>query len=397
MCYFSVLCFFIAKHTFLLGGLLLNKRFFEILTEVAYGLVKKEQQYEKRIKDENYQYFQQPELIASIQKLALFMLENGVVNESGFPIAPKNETDAILNYFSKTLDEWPCIESSNYHSLIMGLVEEERLVHVYDNDLYFYTTDWCKELADECRTLNEDATQQSVYLKLRRVSKDGQYIYLRKFIIEHPIIDMSEKFKFINEGEKIGLEKNLLEEIIDAAYEVIPPNVVGECSYCGWTVSEKYKHKSCIDSRCRFETDNFSNINSISQTNTKMRLKSGVMKYICLPGKDELELVMFCNKLKIEANLWPNKDSYDVQIKLKNKILAIDVKSYYSPYLLAYHIEHKGVFNKLNSNEEAILVIPNYRILKQGYLEIVNKSLPSSNIKCLSMKQLQKRLREEVK
>lgn len=376
----------------------MRKRFFELLTEIAYGLVKKELKYENMDKDENYSYFQQRELNTSIQKLALFMLEHGIVDVEGIPIAPKNETDAILNYFSKPLDEWPCVNNQLFHEVLVFAEDEERLVHVSANKTDFYTTEWCREFADQCRKYDQNAMQLAVYQKLLLVSNE-QYKFLRKFIIEHPILDITALYHFKRDGKNLGLEEFYLENFIQEAYEKLPvTNVLGECSYCGWTVVQNGLHKRCIDSRCKKETDSFFNIKNIEDPLTKMRLKSGVMKYMCLSGKDELAIIKYCEKLRLQSTLWPDKDRYDVRIETKNGVLAIDVKSYYSPYSLAYHIEQNGLFNRLSDGEQPILVIPNDRIRKKGYLEIINDILPvSKNIQCLSMNQLKKLLRDGVK
>lgn len=392
--YFSVLCL-LSQSAFFYGVIEMKKIFFDLLTEISYGLVRKEFEYEKKQKDDNYRYFQQPELVSSIQKLALFMLENGIVDEIGCPLAPSNETEAILHYFSKPLNEWPSAENHVFQKLILFADEEERLVHVY-GDTYFYTTEWCKELADQCRKFNQDIMQQDVFIKLRQVTEDEQYRFLRKFIIEHPIIDLKAKYDFERKGKMLGLESIYLEEFINVAYEKLPENVLGECSHCGWTVMHnKFQERSCIDSRCKYETDGFIKIQNIEHPHMKMRLKSGVMKYICLPGKDELELVEYCNKKKVTAILWPEKDRYDIQINNRNQILAIDVKSYYSPYALAFHIEENRIFNRLNENEQPILVIPDHRLRKRGYIQIVQRVLPE-NIQCLSMKQVKRLITEGV-
>ncbi|WP_341302154.1 hypothetical protein MHB44_07135 [Lysinibacillus sp. FSL H8-0500] len=375
----------------------MKKKFFELLTEIAYGLVNKELAYENMEKDENYYYFQQQELIKSIQKLALFMLEHRIVDDDGIPIAPNNETEAIIYYFSKPLDEWPCAVNPAFNELKMLADDEEVLVHVYENDTFFYTTEWCKELADQCHEYNQNAMQQAVYQKLMQVTEE-QYRFLRKFIIEQPILDVKASYDFKRTGKISGLNEMFLDEFIKVAYEPLPANVLGKCRYCGWTVIQSTIHSRCIDSRCKLETDGFFFIEDIVQPNTKMRLKSGVMKYICLPGKDELELIKYCQKLRLQTILWPDKDRYDVRIETKSGVLAIDIKSYYSPYSLAYHIEQNGLFNRLNEDERPILVIPDHRIRKQGYLEIVKHTLSVyKNIQCINVKQLKKLLREEVK
>lgn len=388
-----MLCVIIRRAHFFYEVIILEKEFFELLTEISYGLVKKEKKYETVEKNENYSYFQQPELASSIQKMGLFMLAYEIVDEIGAPLAPKNETDAIINYFSKPLNEWPSVKNPNFHPLLVFAREEEVLVHTYDHSSAFYSSEWSQELASICRTYNDEAMQQSVYQLLVRVSSE-QYTFLRQFIIEHPLLDIAVKSKFRQKGKMLKLEESFLMEFIEMAYEELPINVYGRCDFCGWTVIQGSTRKRCSDHRCENETDGFKKISNIDRQPEHLRLKLGVMKYMCLPGKDELALISYCEKLNLKSTLWPDKDRYDIKIELEDVTLAIDVKSYFSPYSLKYHIEQKGVFHSLKNDEIPILVIPNERIRKQGYIEIVKQGLaPTAKIQCLKMRDLERMLK----
>lgn len=373
----------------------MEKKFFGILTDLAYGLQQKQLAYEKLRKNGEHVYCQQPELTKAIQELGLFMLENGIVDGKGFPIAPQNETDAINNYFSKTLDEWPCAQHPYFQDLLVYQEEEERLIYLNSNRTHYEITSWCEELAAGSRNFNYDAMQGAVYEEFAFV-KDEQYVFLRKYLIDNPIIDLIGKYEFAQTGKKIGLTEEYMERFIKTAYESIPEKVVGVCGYCKWTVIETTFKKRCIDSRCLHNTDNFINVEEIVDKETKLRLKPGVMKFMSLPGRDEMELYEYCKVKNLDVILWPEKDSYDLKIEIQSIVLAVDVKSYYSPFLLANHLENKGVFKRLKGNERSILVIPDHRVQKKGYLEIIQTALLGKKVECMTMKTLKKILREEA-
>lgn len=374
----------------------MQKKFFGILADLAFGLQKKQFVYEKLKKNEEYFYFQQPELVKAIQELGLFMLENGIVTEEGVPLAPQNETDAINNYFSKTLDEWPCGKHPHFQNLLVYQENEERLIYLSPERTHYEVTSWCEELAAASQSFNYEAMQGAVYEQFAFVSEE-QYVFLRKYIIEHPIINLIDKYEFNQSGKKIGLTPDYMDKFIETAFEPIPENVVGICGFCKWTVVKTTFNKRCIDRLCYNNTDNFFHVEEIRDKTTKLRLKPGVMKFMSLPGKDELELYEYCKALKLDVALWPDKDRYDLKIVTSSTVLAVDVKSYFSPYLLAHHIESKGIFKNLQGSERRILVVPDHRVQKKDYIQIIRNILDDKGVESMTMKSLKKIVREEAK
>lgn len=381
----------------------LERTFYELLTEIAYGLVVKEETYNKN-RDNEFGYFQQPELISAIQKFALMMLKMNILDEKSIPIAPKNETDALLNYFSLPLEEWPPTANENFY-FHYGFDAEDFLVYMYKDNTMFYTTDWCRELADECKKYNQNTMQNMVFQEMFN-TEPHQYVFLRKFIVENLLIGLKENRDFLKMGKDIGLDNTFLKNFIDLAYEPFSSNVIGQCGYCGWTVTKDRIKLRCIDYRCSGETDGFLKMTKLAIANDfedakapVLRLNAGVMKYICLPGKDELAIQKFCDPEHSKTELWPDKDRYDLKIEIAGEILAVDVKSFRHPYSLKYNIEQKGIFNKLYPNEKPFLIIPNDRLRKNGYIDIVKQALPvSKEITCISMKEFEHMIkRKEAK
>lgn len=65
------------------------------------------------------------------------------------------------------------------------------------------------------------------------------------------------------------------------------------------------------------------------------RLRHGVMRYMCLPGQLELKIQKIAEKCGCGAELWPDRDKYDVKITLPDgQVWAIDAKTHRNPYML---------------------------------------------------------------
>lgn len=352
------------------------EEFWGLLGDVSYGLVKKQNIYRKNIEiDESYRYFQTAELERSIQKLNLLMLRHGIVSENGEPIAPKNETDAVINYFSHSMQYWPTAKYNKFQNILDE--ELEPLIHLTNGKTKYTVTETCRELAMESLTYNQDMMQKQVFYLLTQLNQE-QYVFCRKWIIQHPLMDRLQTLDLQDEMKTLGIEDFLMDTFIQTAYEQLPINAIGICGHCGWTVMKDINRYYCIESLCRKKTDNFNEIESFNEKNNLLRLKSGVMKYMMLPGRFEIELEKYCDKLGVACELWPKKDSYDLKISLPNKVYAVDIKSYFNPFSLKHHLMKNGVFNGIPNELEAYVVIPNYRQdRKKGYLEIL-KSVPKN-------------------
>lgn len=59
------------------------------------------------------------------------------------------------------------------------------------------------------------------------------------------------------------------------------------------------------------------------------------MRYMCLPGQLELKIQKIAEKCGCGAELWPDRDKYDVKITLPDgQVWAIDAKTHRNPYML---------------------------------------------------------------
>jgi len=249
------------------------------------------------------------------------------------------------------------------------LVEDlEPLIHLVNKTKYF-VSDMGRRLAEESTTYNEDFMQKKLYYLLKQLNEE-QYAFCREWIIGHPLLkDRLELLSLKEQLQHIGLTEVDIDSFIKNAYEEIPSNVVGECGYCGWTVEQYGLENYCIELFCRERTDNFSNKILLNEKNNIKRLRSGVMKYMMLPGRFEIELAEYCEVMGYGYELWPQKDAYDLKISISDVKYAVDIKSYFSPFNLRHYLKEKGVFNGVSSNMKKYIVIPDYHLKKTGYID----------------------------
>lgn len=364
---------------------------YEILTEIAYGLKSK---MDKSIKmknnlwESNQKYIYDEYLIRAINKLSAWGIKYKIFNNY---FIPKNETDAIVNIFSRSIKNW-IKELENYlNEDLSDLYYDESLIELYGENKY-KITECCDELASECSIYNMDSEQFKLFKRLRSLDQN-KYTYLRKFIIENPIIGVRERSKLSEHIKRMGLIEKKVDEFIDLAYEKIPNDAFFYCSNCGWTVSMKGDgSKKCIDNRCREKTNNFEELEELGDTRMKLRLKPGIMRYFSLPGILELNIEKFCIQNNLEYTLWPNNDSYDIKVQgRKGNIIVIDAKDYSNAFTLAHSLlKSNNIFNKVEYTKAFIVVPDEAKKRKYDYCTVVNKALKrvNENVSCITITEL---------
>lgn len=370
----------------------LTHEFLLLLQDIAYAVKNKEAMYIKSLESsDNLRFIQNHELEECITRFHFLMLKYNITDEKGMPIAPKNETDMLINYLSKPLKIWPIMKSGITINLDF---EEETLINLYDNKRKYYITDLCRELAMESSTYNLDFMQRNVYNLLSQMT-DKQYRICRKWIIEHPIIDRVQKLDLENYFQDFGISKDITQLLIKRCYEVVPIQTVGRCLQCGWTISRGRQEKYCIDRTCRTNSDDFSTFDVLDDLETYYRLNRGVMYYFSFHGRFEVELNEYCMSLGIESQLWPNHDSYDLQIISEKNVYAIDLKNYRNPYQLKYVLQNKDTFKSAPINAQRLIIVPDERFLKEGYARIVEDAKKGA-FKVMKLESFKMLLKKEV-
>lgn len=370
----------------------LTQQFLLLVQDIAYAVQKKEQMYREHLAANNEpKFIQNHELEDCITRLNLLMLKYSITDEEGLPLAPKNETDMLVNYFSYPLSSWSMMQ---HEKLIDLEFEEDPFINLYDQDQKYYITDLCREYAMESSSFNQDFMQKKVYGLLRLLTED-QYRYCRRWIIEHPIIDVVTKMNLEQQFIDQGIPLHIAQPLIKNCYEKLPSHTIGRCSYCGWTVIEDGHNKYCIDTKCRASTDDFSKVEPLDDLEVYYRLKSGVMFFMSFHGRFEIDLNEYCNSLGIESELWPNHDAYDLHVTIGEKQFAIDVKNYSNPYRLRNSILNKGIFKEAPYKAERLIVVPDDRFVKEGYAQIVEDA-SKGEFQVMKVSSFKRLLKKEV-
>lgn len=234
--------------------------------------------------------------------------------------------------------------------------------------------------------------QRIVYEKLRQL-KQEEYVELRRFFIENPIV---EEKKIRNLKLKYA-QNEIARSAIQSAYEVIQEDCC-ECPKCGWTMKKERGRIRCQGRSCEQARCLSIELKEIKGDGETLRLRRGVMKYLAVPGILELEIVKHCKKWKVQSELWPEMDLYDVKITFpRGEVWAIDAKAVHEPYFLRQKIREDGGF-PAGDYEKGLYVIPD-EIVKEvpDYKAIINSELKNfgdKRIRCVSLRDLKREIRK---
>lgn len=164
---------------------MITNEFYSILCEIAYGLRNKVKEYDKESKKQHFtkdnynHYVKDPYLIRSINKLYAFALKNKCINEKGEVLAPKDETQAIENYFSIGIGKWIDNWCESMKKVLRDFIDIDPLVMLAPNNK-FILTETCKELAMECTTYDKDAEQYKLFKQLRKLEQSGYVVRYKR-------------------------------------------------------------------------------------------------------------------------------------------------------------------------------------------------------------------------
>ncbi len=371
----------------------MNKTVFEkILALVCYGL------NEKIIEASNEDVLAAPISLRLRQGLSMLGME-AIRVFSDDKIAEYLEKINITEFIEQMavfpvaswFNDWP---DNSYNDITNSLLFQcGSLVELIGNNQYILTDD-CREIIDSFESDILPAIDEKNVFKLLKNLSQEDYVAVRRFLIEKPLINASIKKNFILSNTHI---KENIVRILDSAYESIPENSF-ECPECGWTVNIVDHRRFCSSVNCRKsekqprQCDNFSH-----------RVKLGIMRYICTPGKLELSIYKYCmdiqknNQCDLKCQLWPESDRFDLLIVMGKEKWGIDAKAVRNPYLLAQKISNDQPFQTADF-EKGFYVVSDELVKEYPhYIEICNKVLTSKErFKCVKESTLRKLIREKV-
>lgn len=204
-----------------------------------------------------------------------------------------------------------------------------------------------------------------------------RYRAFRRFLIDHPYAT----FDVVQDGLLAAdVQPGLL-------YEAIPPSrrhrrpsgeVVYPCPRCRWPMPivgdlVQCSSPACRDAGARFRCrtgdapllalGTLSAPEPVAVSADMAQLRRGVWRYTLLPGLVELALADRLNRLDgVSVELWPERDRYDLRIRVGTHTWVVDVKDWGSAPALARHLSH------VEPPELVHIVVPAHKKQQLGVL-----------------------------
>lgn len=347
--------------------------------------------YEKERQKVDGEYCYSKRLLHGIN---IFQSLNYKYNSKHFDFSKMHEQCFITEYAMKPVSQWfegwEDTEALKLESQLFYCME----ALVGDSGFNtFYVNDNCEDYIEYFeKDIIAGVEQRAVYDCLRALNQ-SEYVYLRKYLIENPIVKIEDLRKL-----KIKYSQNdIALQVIENAYEEINEDCF-VCPKCGWTLQKEKIGMRCQNRSCTDVKYIQGELCSISGESGMLRLRRGVMKYIAVPGRLELEIHNYCNKHKVQSALWPDMDTYDIQIVFPNgDIWAIDAKAIREANFLREKIRQDGGF-PTGDYKKGFYVIPDeYADERTDYVDIINKELDkigNLNVRCIRLRDLKKEIRE---
>jgi hypothetical protein len=249
-----------------------------------------------------------------------------------------------------------------------------------------FPTELCQDLAcvayDVEAELSEQHFIEQVFHICQGASDPQAYTDFRRVLIEKPVMTALEMLQCCQ--LKPSLE--ILRDLLPQAYENAPLDymVKGKffcCPTCGNLQQPNYEQTSfsCENGRCRRLASKWGQGRVLEAQEQVYWLKRGQRSFIAHPGLAELRLEKRLIDLGIEVEMWPEFDSYDLRFKLPRKTIAVDVKDWSSPFLLAHKVQEKP-FPSSPHWDEAYYIFPKERKQEQpDYVRAFSNTCNSSN------------------
>lgn len=255
-----------------------------------------------------------------------------------------NETEMICKKFTRPVKEW----FEGWDESVLQDIKKccfwdiGPLIYVDEIESNYTLTGECLDYLDSEEFDLTSIDEHIVFNLMKQLSQDN-YVYIRKFIISHPLLTDIERKKLLLHFNN----EQIIMDLVASAYEQTPEETYC-CPNCGWTMTFKGLQPECCHRDCV-------DIPILKEKCEKIepeyvyRLKIGVMRYICYPGKAEIEIENICNQLNVKSELWPELDRYDIKIIFANGACwGIDAKTYSNPYFLSKSIEKDNYFRSAN-------------------------------------------------
>ncbi len=230
-----------------------------------------------------------------------------------------------------------------------------------------FSTQLCQDLACMTNDVEADLSEshfiERVFSTCQAASSPQAYADFRRFLIEKPVMTAFELLQCANTYPSLDILRDLLmEAYTNAPFDYMVDGKFHCCPTCGNLQQPNYERTrfACESERCRRQSVKAGQSRIVNAHDQIYWLRRGLRRFVVYPGRAELRLEKRLLDLGIKVEMWPEFDSYDLRIQLPGKTIAVDVKDWANPFLLANKVQEKGV-PALPVWDEAYYVFPNER------------------------------------
>lgn len=358
---------------------------------IAKGLMEKD----RLLKESPTQYPHSPQLQHGINMFLAASLELGNVDES--ILAYAHESAFLAHFIQEPIADWfkswDTDVCESLHLTEQPFYGYGAFAYCLSSDKYVPSEDCTEFLETQEANVIEGTDEHMLFELIRQLSQE-EYVQMRQYIIEHPILSDAEYHSavllFAKNEHSLKALKCAYERFFEKAYQ---------CPTCGWTMTMGKHGPVCHSAYCTTRQPSLDQALVIDGTSSTVhRLKKGIMRYFVQPGKLELDIANFCKSKGLATQLWPHMDLYDIEICFPdNEIWAIDAKAYHNPVSLRNWIQSRGGF-PAGEYQQAYYVIPTE--FKKGdsqYTTIVNQALRKQpQVECITLRTLKSRINRKV-
>lgn len=235
--------------------------------------------------------------------------------------------------------------------------------------------EWAVEAADVAAEVHESALVSQVKTVAGGLGRPEIYAAWRLFVTEHSVLTPLEMITAKNRFVDVPQWATL----VDDAYEEVPPEatVVGQIAVCGeceqWIAPSTTGQWRCATWRCTVSHTGGNPV--MIPAHGAYRLRRELVRWIALPGIPEVRLARALAARGARVVLYPALDALDLFAAWPcGYSVAVDVKDWLKPYLLARRIKRFPVWSEPHpyAYRRAALVVPADRMRgNPAYCQIV--------------------------
>lgn len=259
-----------------------------------------------------------------LDKLAALKLLRGETPPTGVP-------DLLADWCRRPLATWGLVLEEGAIGDSDRLLDGQMPTRACEN--------WAVANPDVEAELEERTFMAGLFAMCQAKGRENMYTEVRRFLIEHPVLDSLEYLHLQSDQGNSELGRHLA-----TAYQVVSPVHTLDgcfvcCKRCGNLLVRQDKNRlACENERCQHWST--AEGRRIPKSQIAYWLRRGLRRYIADPGQTELQLFRAAQKRHLPCELWPGDDAYDLRITLPNgEIWAVDVKDWANPFLLARQVK----------------------------------------------------------